>query len=261
MICSICSFNMNLAFRHKVLNKYDVAYFQCQNCGYLQTENPFWLEEAYKQSINVTDTGILSRNINFSKSTSVIIYFLFNRKGKFVDWAGGYGIFTRLMRDIGFNFYWYDPYTPNLVARGFEFDQKDRNAVELLTIFETFEHFSNPIEEIKKIIDISPNIIFSTELLPNSIPEPQSWWYYGFDHGQHISFYSLKTLTYIAKIFGLNFLTNGELHLFTKKDINPSYYYCLNKIPNIILSTIITNKMKSKTYDDLKYMNNIITGH
>ncbi len=42
----------------------------------------------------------------------------------FLDYAGGYGVFTRLMRDIGFDFYWHDPYTQNLFANGFEKDIK-----------------------------------------------------------------------------------------------------------------------------------------
>ena len=31
----------------KILKK-DIAYFDCDQCGYVQTEEPFWLEEAYE---------------------------------------------------------------------------------------------------------------------------------------------------------------------------------------------------------------------
>jgi len=53
----------------------------------------------------------MSRNISSSKITAVILFFLFKKFGKFLDFGGGYGIFTRLMRDIGFDFYWYDPHS------------------------------------------------------------------------------------------------------------------------------------------------------
>ena len=121
MNCKICNKKSNYIFNAKILNKYNIEYYHCPNCGFLQTEEPFWLEEAYKESINISDTGIMVRNLYLSKITTLIIYFLFDKNKKFLDYAGGYGIFVRLMRDIGFDFYWYDKYSENLLARGFEY--------------------------------------------------------------------------------------------------------------------------------------------
>ena len=170
--CKICNSETSLAFEHKVLNKYDVKYFKCFSCGYLFTENPFWLDEAYKNPINISDTGIMARNIYFSKIVSVILYFCFDKSAKYLDYAGGYGIFTRLMRDIGFDFYWHDDFTTNLLARGFE---KSNERYELLTAFEVFEHFSNPVEEVKKMLELSDSILFSTVTLSENVPA-KDWW-------------------------------------------------------------------------------------
>jgi len=71
----------------------------------------FWVKEAYNNSTSITDTGIMSRNISSSKITATILYFLFKTFDKFLDYGGRYGIFTRLMRDIGFDFYWYYPHS------------------------------------------------------------------------------------------------------------------------------------------------------
>ena len=81
---------------------------------------PYWLEEAYNNVINLTDTGLMYRNIVFSQQLSVFLYFAFGERGEgqYLDMAGGYGVFVRLMRDIGFNFFWEDIYAKNLVARG-----------------------------------------------------------------------------------------------------------------------------------------------
>lgn len=65
------------------MNKYKIDYFYCEHCGFLQTESPYWLKETYKLPMALSDIGILSRNINLSKITSIIIYFLFNRKEDF----------------------------------------------------------------------------------------------------------------------------------------------------------------------------------
>jgi len=72
-----------------------------------------------------------------------------------------------------------------LLARGFETTNKEYK-YELVTAFEVFEHFAEPIQEFESMIKFSDNIIFSTELLPSLVPKPEKWWYYGLGHGQHI---------------------------------------------------------------------------
>ena len=39
-----------------------VSYFECPNCFYIQTEAPFWLDQAYSDAISDSDTGIMVRN-------------------------------------------------------------------------------------------------------------------------------------------------------------------------------------------------------
>jgi hypothetical protein len=255
MICKICNSNAKQVFNSKILKKYDVKYFKCDNCGYLFTEEPFWLDEAYSRSINLSDTGLLDRNIYFSKVLSVLIYFCFNKNGLFLDYAGGYGVFTRLMRDIGFDFYWHDPYTQNLFANGFEKDIKPDSKFELITAFEVFEHLVSPKEEIEKMLSYSKTIVFSTELLSKEIPDPNEWWYYGFNHGQHISFYTEKTIMMIANHFNLNYYRLPSLHILTKKRINVFKIF-FNKFYNIGLSQFVKKNMISKIQSDFESLKN-----
>ena len=116
--CNICQNRSHKVFRHEVRGKYAVEYFLCDNCGFLQTESPFWIKEAYEDPINLSDTGYVTRNVYLSRRALIILYFLFDRQARFLDYAGGYGILTRLMRDYGLDFLWSDEYTPNLFARG-----------------------------------------------------------------------------------------------------------------------------------------------
>lgn len=174
MKCKICSNETYYIFSAKILNKHNIKYYYYDHCGFLQTEEPYWLKYAYSNSISITDTGIMARNIGNSKITAVIIYFLFKKFSKFLDYGGGYGIFTRLMRDIGFNFYWYDPQSTNLLARGFEIISKNYK-YELVTAFEVFEHFAEPIKEIESMSQFSDNILFSTELLSSVLHKPEEW--------------------------------------------------------------------------------------
>lgn len=255
MICKICKKENNYIFKAKILKKYDVAYFHCENCGFLQTEEPYWLSEAYKSPINISDTGYLSRNISLSKTLTTLLILFFDYEKSFLDYAGGYGVFVRLMRDIGFDFYWDDKYTQNLFARGFEY--KSGMKIEAITTFESFEHFDKPMEEIENMLKISKNIIFTTELLLFPIPEPDKWWYYGLVHGQHISFYSKKTLNHIANYFGLKYIFSGSIHILTEK----------KNISNLKLKVLKLNKfglnkylskyfLTSKTWTDYLKMSN-----
>src|SRR4051812_25338220 len=99
--CRVCGFDCHHQFSRTILNRYSCAYFTCPNCGFIQTEEPYWLDEAYKSAIATADTGLVFRNLYLSKVVCALLFFLFPRDGRYVDVAGGYGMLTRLMRDIG----------------------------------------------------------------------------------------------------------------------------------------------------------------
>ncbi len=254
MNCKICNTKNNKIFSWTILNKYNIDYFHCKNCWFLQTEEPYWLEEAYKESINIEDTWILSRNINLAKITSVIIKKFYNKNWNFLDFAWWFGIFTRLMRDIWFNFLWDDKYTQNFLAKWFEYNNQE---IDLLTSFESFEHFDNPIFEVEKMLWITKNILFTTNILNNKVPNLNDWWYYWLSHWQHISFYQIKTLNFIANKYNLNFYTNWvNIHLFTNKKINNTYFKMLTKIYWLLPFEVSKIWMKSKSFDDMNFIIN-----
>lgn len=247
--CKICNSNSNYLFDAQILSKYVINYYKCQSCGFVQTENPYWLGEAYSSSINLVDTGLTRRNVLASKSVSTILFFCFDKKAKYLDYAAGYGMFTRLMRDVGFDFYTHDPYTPNLLARGFDYNPQD--IIELLTTFESFEHFVEPLVEIEKMLAISRNIFFSTHLIPSPTPPIDKWWYYGTEHGQHVAFYTPKALNYIANKYGLQVYTLKGYHLLTEKKIGNLIFNFLVGSGRFGLNNFVNLFMKTKVKDDM----------
>ncbi len=228
MICKVCAGSMKEAFQHNVLNKHPARYFQCGACGFLQTEEPYWLKEAYSDAIASADTGLMQRNIYLAQVASLIFYRLFRGQGKFLDLAGGYGIFTRLMRDIGFDYYWNDPHASNLVARGFE-GSADSAPFAAVTAFEVLEHVVDPMAFLTATMKNfgTRTLLISTETFSGIYPDPTAWWYYAFDTGQHVSFYRRSTLEVIARKLGLKFLSNGQVHLWTDKRISPALFKVL----------------------------------
>ncbi len=211
----------DLIFCARIMGKYDVSYFQCRETGYIQTEEPHWLAEAYASPINVTDTGILVRNSRFAPTVGALLFSFFGSDARYLDYGGGYGLFARMMRDAGFDFLWQDRYSANLFARGFEFDP-DSDRVACLTAFEVFEHLPNPRAELEAMRRISPNLVFSTVLVSNPAPPVDDWWYYALEHGQHVSFYTESALRRLAEEGGAQLATNGsDLHMFLDPDVVP----------------------------------------
>lgn len=221
MYCKICNNETSQIFTSLVLGKHQVKYYHCQNCNFIQTETPHWLDEAYSAAICLQDTGIMQRNLILSAKVPLVLFYLFKKNKKFLDYAGGYGIFVRMMRDLGFDFYWEDKFCENLVAKGFNGGfGSSAEKYEVITSFESFEHFTDPMLEITNLLKKSDNILFTTQLIPNSTLPDQNWWYYSFNTGQHISFYSEKTFRFIAQKLGLKFYTNGFLHLLSRSEPN-----------------------------------------
>ena len=220
MKCKICKHNAKEFSQAQVLNKYTAKYYHCEDCGFVQTDEPYWLDEAYSEAIGASDVGLVDRNIKFSKITNAVINTFFDQNSRFLDYGGGYGLFVRLMRDFGVNFYRYDRYCDNLFAKGFDADSEDNTRFDLVTAFEVFEHLTHPMDEIKQMLGYSRNIFFSTLLLPSNVPKPGGWWYYSIETGQHIAFYSLKTLEFMSRSFKLNLYTDGKLlHMVTEKHL------------------------------------------
>jgi hypothetical protein len=249
MRCPLCSTENIAAFKARIAAHDNISYFSCNTCGFVHTEEPYWLPEVYKDAYNDEDTGALQRNLYFADVVSSLIVSFFNPKARFLDFGGGHGIFVRLMRDKGFDFRWYDMHAKNIFCRGFEYS-KESGPVELVTAMECFEHFARPLEEISEMFAAAPAVFFTTDLLPDPVPAPEKWYYYGLTHGQHISFYSPKTLSFLAEKFGCKVYSNGfNIHLFTKKEISPAKFIKAIR-PDFFTRRKIRKLLKSKTQPD-----------
>ncbi len=256
--CRICNSTSNYFFEKKVLLKYKVSYFCCENCGFIQTENPYWLEESYSSAITSMDVGLIARNIKYANIVDEIICKFFDKNARFLDFAGGYGMFTRMMRDKGFDFYHEDKYCKNMFADFFTIDdlQIKERKFELITAFEFMEHSVNPFEELGYIFSLTDSFLFSTELIPEQ--DIETWWYLGFEHGQHISFYTKDSLEKIAKKYNKNYFNKGSMHLFTskvQKDVFKGHFN-LRFLMKRFLSLLDSQKqLTSRTQSDFDFIN------
>jgi len=225
MKCKICGTESEPFARAKIIRKYEIQYFKCPKCGFVQTEDPYWLPEVYANPLQ-KDTGTVRRNLTMAAKTAAILQVYFKPGGHFLDFGGGDGMFVRHMRDIGYDFYWADKYATNIFAFGFSAPETER--FDLLTSFEVFEHLPDPVPEIKAMLARSDNVLFSTGIYPSSQPKPEEWSYFSLHGGQHIALYSLETLRFLASKFGVNLYTDGHsLHLLTKATLVAPFMFPL----------------------------------
>lgn len=254
MICPICHSPLHSAFRHQVLGHINVEYFQCPNCGFLKTERPIWQEEAYATSYTDQDTGIVSRCLQNRLKAEVVLYSLFGDKGTFVDIGGGIGLFTRMMRDIGFDFRTSDKYAEPILARGFKAEAN--KPATALTAFEVLEHVEDPTAFLRESLQAHGNchtVLLSTTTFEGA-PPPENWSYYGFEHGQHISFFTRAAMETMAKNLGLSYISVlRDMHLLTDKPVS----WRLRKIFQnrlLFLATVLATRIQRRnksftTYD------------
>ena len=239
-----------------ILNRYRVNYSLCQKCGYLQTETPYWLEEAYAAPIVNSDVGIVQRNLQLAMAVQALIFglpgdisprplplFCFKlleklkasrvlhrllgrylalikppQIGPCLDYGGGYGLMVRLLRDAGIEAYWQDPHSPNLFARGFEREKAGCVRFQLVTAFEVWEHLAEPFSQLEAMFALGENLLCSTLLLSDPPERPGEWWYFSPETGQHVGFFSAATFRYLAERLNMYYLClDRSLHLFTRR--------------------------------------------
>ena len=255
MYCRLCNQKTNEIFSHQVLKKYKVKYFLCEGCGLLQTEKPYWLDKAYSEAIAVADTGLVARNINISNRLTSLLFLMFGTSGRYLDIAGGTGLLTRLMRDIGFDYYWHDQYCENIHAKGFEYCAS-LGSCSAVTAFEVLEHLENPESFVVSALNLAQTdtFIFSTDLYAGNPPSPDEWWYYAFETGQHISFYQLRTLKFIGRKLAMDLYSCNNFHVFTKQHFSHrKFQLCMGRLGKLI-SLIIRRRINSRTMTDHKTM-------
>jgi len=182
----------------------------------LQTEKPYWLAEAYTKAMTALDTGAVARNQMCTRLTALIAHLAeIPTTATCLDFGGGHGVFARMMRDAGYDFRWFDKYADNLYASGFEADVGAHHA--LVTSFEVLEHLDAVGTELEAIFGPRPDHVLVGTVLHRGF-DP-SWWYLMPDSGQHVAFYTRRTLQWLADRFDYDVLVGPEYSLFRRRDL------------------------------------------
>ena len=188
--CRACTGPTRPFAKAQVLGHVDVTYHRCDDCGLVMAIDPTWLPEAYSDAIAALDIGLLDRCQILSNVTAMVLRAERLRGGTFLDWAGGYGTLTRMMRDRGYDFHHTDPMATNVFAGGHDVPDLAGRRYDLVTAFEVLEHLVDPAADLAEAAASTDRLLTTTHLVPDPAPGPEDWWYYTLESGQHITFYT-----------------------------------------------------------------------
>lgn len=220
--CRACETPTASFARARVLGHVEVEYGRCPACGMVIAWDPTWLEEAYGDAIAKLDVGLLDRCQILASVTAAVLRAERLRGGRFLDWAGGYGTLTRLMRDRGYDFVHHDPMAVNVFAEGHEVVDPTAGRYDLVTAFEVLEHLPDPVAALAPLAASTDRLLTTTQVLPSPTPAPEDWDYYALESGQHITFYTRDSLERLARRLGFDgVVTSSLVHLFYRGRLSP----------------------------------------
>lgn len=71
MKCKICGSDAPFFSEADILKKHHVKYYKCSSCGFIQTEAPYWLSEAYSDAITELE-DLMTAGDNLICTTSLL---------------------------------------------------------------------------------------------------------------------------------------------------------------------------------------------
>lgn len=212
MKCKICK---SEALEKVYDEKHNNNYYFCSTCDYIFLDNREIVgireeKEVYDGHDNSFECeGYVDMFENFlEKAVNPFI----QTTGLALEFGSGPGpVLATMLENRGWEVKKHDKFFES------DLDYKDYH-YDLITSTEVFEHFDDPLKEIEKITNLMKDgsiLAIMTLLRPKTKEEFLKWWYRR--DKTHISFYSLKTLEYIANQFDLKIIYSDHERLITFK--------------------------------------------
>lgn len=209
--CPICQEAANSALQLRIHNKRSEPLFRCSKCSFYFFPKLDWLEQSFSEELNELDLGSVSRCLLVADFVSAV-FAPRHCDYRILDWGGGDGLLTRLLRDRGINCKWFDPYVkPRFVGDAL---YQSKSHVDVTVVSEVFLHLTDPVSTLRSLLSDSDVVVATAVVPPKKLNS--EWWYLMPDTGQHVSFYPKSALRALARQTNSHLCTDGRFfHVFS----------------------------------------------
>ncbi len=195
-----------------------VDYYLCGRCGFsfapqFRTWTPEqFAEKIYNDEYVQFDPHYLDFRPRTNAATLIKNLGQHAQSIRHLDYGGGDGLLSRLLREAGWQSTSYDPYVDAV-------DVETLGKFDYITAFEVFEHVPDVnrlMSDLGGLLAEGGIIMFTTMLSDGYIAVGQrlDWWYAAPRNG-HISLFSGKSLALLGKRYGLRFASSpSNLHAY-----------------------------------------------
>lgn len=222
--CRLCGSDAFAIFKKRALGRYDVGYYRCTGCNSMQTELPYWLDEAYAIPGVHIDVGCAARTIkNWLGLTTLLERIAFPLDAEALDYGAATGLLGRMMRDVGYNFRSYDKFARPSFTSYYNVVNPADTQPRLITAFEVFEHLPFPRQELSNVFSMGASLIPFTTWFCDG--QGEDWIYFVPECGQHVFFYSEDAMRWIAERHGYTLMSSSFFHLLVdRKAFTPQQF-------------------------------------
>lgn len=197
--------------RHLPLSGVPIYYARCESCCFcFSPEMHGWPLEKFEQLIyNEQYVQVDPDYLDFRpRNNAKVLLSMFKEFGagaglRHIDYGGGGGLLSAVLREQGWNSASYDPF----VNRDVQPEQLGR--FDIVTAFEVFEHVPDVdalFAHLRLLRAEHGIVLFSTLLSDDDIaPNRRLGWWYASPRNGHISLFSRKSLEILARRHGFQF--------------------------------------------------------
>jgi SAM-dependent methyltransferase len=209
--CLLCGGETQLLRHPKIAD-----YYWCQSCDYIFKDQEHLISKEAELKIyeghnnSIEDPRYVDYFKNFIDS-AIVDYASKGREG--LDFGSGPSpVLAQILEgDYGYTMDIYDKfYSPNPVYQGKQYD--------LITSTEVVEHLRNPIEYFKlfkSLLKPGGVLAIMTQFHPQASGDFINWHY--MRDRSHISFFTIKTMAYIAQSVGFEIVYTNDVRYISMK--------------------------------------------
>jgi hypothetical protein len=211
MKCPICKTDVITNGKVRFNDTKIVTFYKCHSCAYIFCPEMFEWDlgkEVYNENYGIYDPEFKNdkRNVRNSKFVDKLLNKL-KFKVRHLDYGGGTGRMSRILRKKGWDSTSYDMYHNN--------QERPEGKFNFITCIEVIEHAKDPFELMKDLTSFlsDDGMILLTTLLANK-DTPINWSYIA-PRGGHISILSDLSIRMVANTVNLKYFPmKDDCHVF-----------------------------------------------